>query len=425
MSLATYYINAPTLATATGVYIDEGLTICAPNGYYQEDSLVRELVNCVLLPQQICPACAFPCGVTIDNSGGQGDFIMNINLTAGIGAVIVYISPYTVPKGVIAKYNNVAYNELSSPTYGYLSANSQGLVTYIGETSSDCGLVAGSPYQLQVYRYNGTTFDISTGEIEIFYINLGQLALTASGPGQCVMVIPKTVAAPTTLELKIVSACTSSAFQAYVSCPAALTGFTSKGNASENYFACALTESFTYYSAPVNGNGVTLGLYDWVFYDANGQNVLPNGYYYAPASLPGGNDWYQVENGVIIDFGLCTSPPLYNLGYNCSNNIGAPCDLSITALTLTATSGVTTIFTSVAPGAGTVAVNGGIYDISLGFTFDALYPSCCEMELVIIYIGVEIASLYIGIPVDGQYYELNTSITVSSVGLLTGVLRCI
>lgn len=425
MSLATYYLNAPTLATATGVYIDEGLTICAPNGYYQEDSIVRELIDCVLLPQQDCPACAFPCGVTIDNSGGQGNFIMNINLTAGIGAVIVYISPYTVPKGIIATYNNVAYNELSSPSEGYLAADTQGLVTYIGQTSSDCGLVAGSPYELQVYRYNGATFDISTGETETFFVNSGQLALTASGPGQCVMVIPKTVASPTTLELKMVAACLSSTFQVDVACPALLTGFSSKGNASENYFACALTEDFTYYSASVNGDGVTLGLYDWVFYDANGQNVLPNGYYYAPVAMPGGNDWYRVENGVIIEFGLCTSPPAYTLDYECSNDIGSPCDTSVIDLTLVAMYGVTTIFTSIAPDTGSTSVDSGIYDLSLSFTFFQLYPSCCEMELVIIYLGVEVATLYIGIPVDGDYYELNTSITVSSVGLLSGVLRCI
>jgi hypothetical protein len=188
--------------------------------------------------------------------------------------------------------------------------------------------------------------------------------------------------------------------------------------------ACESVGSYPYYSASVNGDGTTLGLYDWVFNDTFGQNILSNGYYKS-SDIPSPYEWFRVENGTVVEFGMCTSPPTYNLGYQCANNIPNPCDLNIIDLTLTAISGVTTIFTSVAPNAGTVSVDGGIYDIALGFTFDALYSPCCEMELVIIYLGIEIATLPIGIPVDGFYYELNTSITVSSVGLLSGVLRCI
>lgn len=52
-----YYLNAPSLASATSVFSDAALTICAPDGFYSDGSIVREMVGCVLLPQQVCAEC--------------------------------------------------------------------------------------------------------------------------------------------------------------------------------------------------------------------------------------------------------------------------------------------------------------------------------------------------------------------------------
>lgn len=52
-----FYINGPSLASATAVFSDALLTTCAPDGFYSQGSITREQVDCVLLPQQTCPSC--------------------------------------------------------------------------------------------------------------------------------------------------------------------------------------------------------------------------------------------------------------------------------------------------------------------------------------------------------------------------------
>ena len=55
---STYYLNAPSLASATAVFLDDALTTCAPDGFYSDGVIAREQVDCVLLPQQTCPSCS-------------------------------------------------------------------------------------------------------------------------------------------------------------------------------------------------------------------------------------------------------------------------------------------------------------------------------------------------------------------------------
>lgn len=66
-------------------------------------------------------------------------------------------------------------------------------------------------------------------------------------------------------------------------------------------FFCNFPYNYTYYVAPVNGDGITLGLYDWVFLDSSGATVLPDGYYRA-LPVPAPYDTFQVQDGVIIAF---------------------------------------------------------------------------------------------------------------------------
>ena len=417
---STYYLDGLTLASSTSVFTDENLTICAVDGWYQQDGTVRQMVDCILLDAISCRSCATACGLYIEESLPEGVYSIPIDAGADIGAVIIKFNPNTTPDGIIANFNSVNFNSVSSTNFGYLAAPAN-LVTYLGVDNA--ALLAGSPYTLENYNFNGVTFDdkMTTSNV---VVTAPQIKTTVTAPGECIMVIPKTVITPSIIDISIINTFASGVFGIDIACPVLLPEFYGSLRASDLYMACESVGSYPYYSASVNGDGTTLGLYDWVFNDTFGQNILSNGYYKS-SDIPSPYEWFRVENGTVVEFGMCTSPPTYNLGYQCANNIPNPCDLNIINLTLTAISGVTTIFTSVAPNAGTVSVDGGIYDIALGFTFDALYSPCCEMELVIIYLGIEVATLPIGIPVDGFYYELNTSITVSSVGLLSGVLRCI
>jgi hypothetical protein len=301
----TYYLDAPSLSSATVVYSNAALTTVAANGFYSDGAIVREQVSGVLLPQQNCLACSIPCGgTTITANGGQGIYYLNTELGTNTGAVVIEFDALSVPKGIVAVYNSTIYNGVSSPNYGWLQGTA-GIATYIGSTGSDCGIVANSPFTLNEFQYDGSIF-VSLGTTEVVTITSGQTELTASAPGSTIMVIPKTAASPSILNLSFIGPCVSTSFSVSVSCPAALPSFASSTVNAGSATACSDTIDQTYYVAYVNGGAGVLGLYDLVFSDANGQSKLSAGYYKTTAA--GANNWFQVDsNGVIIAFGNCSS----------------------------------------------------------------------------------------------------------------------
>ena len=200
----------------------------------------------------------------------------------------------------MATYNSVNYNGLSSPSFGWRQGTA-GLPTFIGST--DCGIVAGSPYTLNEFKYNGTTFG-SLGTTTSVSVVAGQMQLTASAPGVCTMVIPKTTVSPSIIDLSFYGICSTTIFNIDVICPVALPSFASSLNNFDSSTACVNAIDQTYYVAYVNGGAGVLGLYDLVFSDANGQSKLSAGYYKTTAA--GANNWYRVDsNGAIIQFGTC------------------------------------------------------------------------------------------------------------------------
>jgi hypothetical protein len=67
----TYYLNAASLALSTAVYTDPGLTTLAPDGFYSDNSIVRELLLGVLQAQSSCSGCGTMvtlCYSTIDET---------------------------------------------------------------------------------------------------------------------------------------------------------------------------------------------------------------------------------------------------------------------------------------------------------------------------------------------------------------------
>jgi hypothetical protein len=302
---STYYLNAPSLGSATAVFTNAALTVCAPNGFYSDGIISRELVDCVLLPQQTCPSCTIPCGDSISADGLQGIYYLNTDLGTAIGAVLIRFNTINIPDGIKAVYNSVVYNGVSSPTSGWLQGTA-GLPTYIGLQSADCGIVAGSPYTLAEFQYDGTDF-AALGTNTSVSVLAGQMELTVLAPGNTLMVIPKIAASPSILNLEFIGPCPGTVFDISVACPTALTAFSSSTVSATSELACEKDFLETYYVAHVNGSSGTLGLYDLVFTDANGQFKLAAGFY--KTNDAGANEWYQVDaNGAIVLFGTCLVP---------------------------------------------------------------------------------------------------------------------
>lgn len=315
---SAYYLNAPSLGSATAVFTDDDLTTLAADGFYSNGVIVREQVSGVLLPQQTCPTCATPCGETINASGTQGVYLLDLDTgsTSGdVGAVIVRFDPYGVPDGIRATLGSTIYNKVTSPVDGLHQSSNAGAITYIGQTSGDCG-ISGTTYPaLTEYSYDGTAF-VATGGTQSITVAAGDVSLGASAPGSTMMVIPKVTASPSIINFEVVGPCSGTAWQMSVACPVLLTGFGSSIGAVSSAAACELSETTTYYNASLANTPGTVGLYDFVFADAYGSTPLAAGYYRASGSITGSNDWFQVNSsGVVIALGTCSAPPV--VSYNC------------------------------------------------------------------------------------------------------------
>jgi hypothetical protein len=275
----TFFLNGPTLSAATTVFLDSGMTTCAPDGYYSDGAVARQQVGCVLLPAEACPTCGNTCEDSIvDLTSFEGVYYTSFfagETTGDTGAIIV--------------------------TMLLDLAGTAGLYTYIGGTSYDCG-IDGSTYILDEYTYISPAYS-PLGTTTSVTVTSGEDKITVGDPGLCVMVIPKTSATPDTIDITIVGPCPSSKALLSVSCPLKLPSFLGTVGVAEvspEWF-CNFPYNVTYYVVPVNGDGITLGLYDWVFSDINGANVLPDGFYRA-LNVPAPFDTFEVQDGIIIAF---------------------------------------------------------------------------------------------------------------------------
>lgn len=323
-TIASYFLNAPSLGSATAVFTDANLAVCAADGFYSDGFIVREQVNCVLLPQQVCPACPFPptpCGSTISASGSQGVFIIDIEAGANTGAVIVRFNPVGVPDGIRATLGANVFNKLTSPVDGFHQTSNAGAFTYVGATADDCG-ISGSTYLLQEFVYNGTIF-VSTGSGQDVIVAAGDVSLGASAPGNMMMVIPKTVASPSIINFEVVGPCSETDWNMSVACPVLLTGFSSSVVGASSEAVCALAETVTHFNASLANTPGIVGLNDFVFSDAFGSTQLATGFYYADGSIVGGNEWFEVSaDGIVVAIGMCPVPIIGCYVYEYINTTG-------------------------------------------------------------------------------------------------------
>jgi hypothetical protein len=310
MPLINLYINAPTFALATGVFIDAALTTPAANGYYSDGTIVRLLTAGVLAPATTCETCGVPCGESISASGGAGIYNLSINtgsLPGNVGAIIIKFNPQNVPDGISVVYDGVTYNALSSPYFGFLQSGiTTSGPTYVGSSASAGGCSwypsGGIVTDVNVYEYDGTSF-VDTGNNSNINVGASEIQLTASAPGQCIMVIPKTSPTPQVIDIIVFGLCGGTSWDIEIACPAMLPSFNSTdvGEAEPSGYPCVADKTNTYYFAKVHTAADTyVGLYDWVFSDPYGENVLPDGWYSIDNLTPGLNS-IQVENGVVVD----------------------------------------------------------------------------------------------------------------------------
>jgi hypothetical protein len=321
---STYYLNAADLATATAVYLDSALSLIAPDGFYSDGTISREQSLGMLLTANACPTCGTPCGGSISGSGGQGIYLLNLDAgstLSSVGAIIVRFDPFSFPDGVRAVYDGNTYNTLSSPIDGFHQSSNPLGFTIVGDSGStgSCSsswYPSGGSILLNEYLYSGGSFAL-TGNSQTIAIASGDISLSASAPGSCVMVIPKVNASPNIINFEFLGPCGGTAFSINVSCPALLPSFQSSTVQINSNIACdtALTETF-YFVRVHTTIDTYVGQYDYVFQDAYGAMPLPDGFYLTD-NVASPNKVIEVQDGIIVAITDCT-PPIQCLDYTIS-----------------------------------------------------------------------------------------------------------
>lgn len=302
-----FFLDAANLTLATSVYLDLALTLIAPDGFYGDGVISREQSSGILLEAFICLPCGTSCDTSIVGSGEQGIYLVNLDTgTIDTGAIIVTFNPYNVPDGIRATYDGVVYNKLSSPLDGLHQSTTPSNFTVVGSTGADCGLAGNTTNfpSLAEYLYNGTSF-VATGNTQSITVLPGDVSLGASAPSLCVMVIPKPTGTPNNVLLEMLGPCGGTAWDLQVFCPVALPVFSASNVFFTSSIPCATPMPHTYYFAKVHlAVDAYIGLYDYVFIDANGEFPLSNGYYLT-SNVAAPNKVIQIANGIVVAITNC------------------------------------------------------------------------------------------------------------------------
>jgi|TARA_R110000822_G_scaffold89988_4_gene208201 hypothetical protein len=268
-TIGTYYLNGPNLVTSTGIFTTPAFTTSAPNGWYSQEGIVRQLQNGILLPRAQCPSCDSPCGSNVvDGLAGYGLYLVAVDLGATQGAVKVTFDPKVYPQGIRAIYNNTVFNKFSSEQDGYHGTTVTDGLTYMGNSATEPNL----PLQILLtneweyfngaFAQNGTNVDIYVSEIS---------STTGKSPDECIAYIPKPLNSPSTVQLQVAQVINNQntpSWNLTVECPTKLTPIPSTRYLSTNQ-TCNTLEGldFTIYLGKVSGAADEPVVHDWVFQD--------------------------------------------------------------------------------------------------------------------------------------------------------------
>ena len=311
----TYYLNGPDLASSTAIFADDEMNVCAPNGLYSNGIIVRELLNCVLLPSQPCPQCALPCGnVAGESLDINGTFLGQISGGPDTGAVVIYsIVGNQIPDGVLVTYNGQTYNQLTyiGNVGGPVGLNTPlGQPTYYGSNNN----TPGSTTSLPIYTIQTDGSYIPNGNSQPITVTANQLDLRGGGTRVYTQVIPKNSTSVSVLNVDFYGPILGTFFSFQTDCPIQLDSFLGSGIQADDtcsaatinyYFAQNATTTATF---PITFTPETLatpGIGNYVFLDDGGGTAI-NNTATSQFVILADNTYIEIQYGIVIATGTCT-----------------------------------------------------------------------------------------------------------------------
>jgi len=331
-TLGIYYFDGTSFSFATAVYTDVALTTLAADGFYSNESTVRQQLNGVLLNAQPCGSCAVDCGSGVSaNVSANGWFDATVNLANSTGATVIYCYlTSSVPDGIIVNYNSVNYNRLTSKynhssvtlvdaagtqvDYAGINNQNTGLPTYVG--NQNAGLI-GSYTTVPEYLFSAASNTyVSQGTSRDFSVVNNQVgfATDSSTPTSSpvfTMVVPKTLAAVTTVNIQFFAPMSGTVFNWQIACPAALPSFS--GSTLQSNITCASNTATYYFVRNAVGTSIPYTvdtniipeIGNFVFTDVNGGTYL-NDTNTLQYIIVNNSTALGIRNGVVISSAACT-----------------------------------------------------------------------------------------------------------------------
>tara|TARA_R110000803_G_scaffold207426_1_gene275357 strand:- start:355 stop:1143 length:789 start_codon:yes stop_codon:yes gene_type:complete len=237
----------------------------------------------------------------LTNSGAV--FNWRIEVGAATGAVEIKFLPYMsnmVAKRLTWTYDGVSSDEYSFDGIGQTTGWKKGFYGLSSATQTSCvagGITNangsnGASVIVPDYNYDYSTGGVSTvGNVVIGAISSAEVMLNAGGPANFQevghMVVPKPNASPSYIDLKLEIPCDDPSvvqdqiFQSQV-CPHALRefecGLVACGQYTTSIFCSRVNNTVDGEMSVLEG--------DWVFWDPNAVNKVPDGTYYVKSQNP-------------------------------------------------------------------------------------------------------------------------------------------
>lgn len=281
---ANYILNGPTLATSSTATIPPPSGGTAPDGYYSDGTIVRQLLGGVFVDSQDCD-CTTACAnnpITRPVGVQSTDYI-DISTGPNAGVVIVKFNPSSAPVGITSAMGNTGYNTWSSPADGEHTRIATGPF-FLGDLSSGFSPVGSWPGVEERDYYNGV-FTITGSEVNYVFTS-NNVSLTAgASAGTLVQVIPKPISGQSIVTLGVTClTTTSTSYQVSVECAAPIPD-TNRFLISQVYAtppACGATPILpdSVYLVSVQSTPLTTPTrFDYLFSDNTGTSYPADGSY--------------------------------------------------------------------------------------------------------------------------------------------------
>jgi len=304
---ASYILNGPTLATSSTATLPPPSGGTAPDGYYSDGTIVRQLLGGVFVDSQDCD-CTTACAnnpITRPVGVQSTDYI-DISTGPNAGVVIVKFNPSSAPVGITSAMGNTGYNTWSSPADGEHTRIATGPF-FLGDLSSGFSPVGSWPGVEERGYYNGV-FTLTGSEVNYVFTS-NNVSLTAgTSAGTLVQVIPKPISGQSIVSLGITCLnTTSTSYQVSVECAAPIPD-TNRFLISQVYVtppACGVTPILpdsVYLVSVQNTPSTTPSRYDYLFLDNTGTSYPADGSYLMNSTtVPVVQYVITLSNGIITN----------------------------------------------------------------------------------------------------------------------------